>query len=177
MHDDGAIDPVSNKPDIILQYNATKGGVDTVDKMCSTYSVGRRTRRWPLAIFFQLINIAGINSQLLYNATHVDSAYKHRREFLKVVSLALMKPHLSERASMESLPSDIKCFLAKYKRPEEGTEEEPPAKIRARCFICGRKKNRVTTIICGSCRKSVCKQHMTTVVTCDSCKNCERSSE
>lgn len=177
MHDDGAIDPVSNKPDIILQYNATKGGVDTVDKMCSTYSVGRRTRRWPLAIFFQLINIAGINSQLLYNATHVDSAYKHRREFLKEVSLALMKPHLSERASMESLPSDIKCFLAKYKRPEDGTEEEPPAKIRARCFICGRKRNRVTTITCGSCRKFVCKQHMTTVITCDSCKNYEQSSE
>lgn len=26
----------------------------------------------------------------------VNAAYKHRREFLKVLALALMKPHLSE---------------------------------------------------------------------------------
>ncbi|XP_072395115.1 uncharacterized protein [Diabrotica undecimpunctata] len=101
MHEDGYIDPVSSKPEIILQYNATKGGVDTVDKMCSTYLVSRRIRRWPLSIFFQLMNIAGINGQLLYNATHVNAAYKHRREFLKVLSLGLMKPYLSERASIQ----------------------------------------------------------------------------
>lgn len=177
MHEDSAIDPDSKKPEIILEYNATKGGVDTVDKMCNNYSVSRRTRRWPLAIFYQLINIAGINGQLLYNTTHVNAAYKHRRNFLKVLSLALMKPHLSERASIESLPTDIKCFLAKYKTPEEETLQEPPAKIRARCFICGRKKNRVTTIICSSCNKSVCKQHMTSVVTCNYCKTSQCNSE
>ncbi|KAK9675033.1 DDE Tnp 1-like zinc-ribbon [Popillia japonica] len=80
----------------------------------------------------------------------------------ELLSLALMKPYLAERASMELLPNDIKYFLTKYKKPEESVEEEPSAKIRARCFICGRKKNRVTTIICDSCKKSVCKQHMTT---------------
>jgi hypothetical protein len=32
------------KPEIILDYNMTKGGVDTCDKMCALYSVSRVTR-------------------------------------------------------------------------------------------------------------------------------------
>lgn len=87
MHDDGSIDAETGKPNIILDYNAFKGGVDTVDKMCSAFSVSRRTRRWPLAIFFQLMNIAGINSQKLYNATHIDNPQKFRRIFLKELSI------------------------------------------------------------------------------------------
>src|SRR5215510_5531487 len=38
--------------EIIHFYNSTKGGVDTVDQLCGNYSVSRRTRRWPLCIFF-----------------------------------------------------------------------------------------------------------------------------
>lgn len=47
MHGDSAVDPDTNKPEIILGYNDIV--VDTVDKMCNMYSVGRRKRRWPLA--------------------------------------------------------------------------------------------------------------------------------
>ena len=53
------------KPEIILDYNMTKGGVDTCDKMCALYSVSRVTRRWPLAVFYILMNIAGINSWVI----------------------------------------------------------------------------------------------------------------
>lgn len=170
MHDDSAINPETNKPEIIMDYNATKGGVDTVDKMCNTYSVNRRTRRWPLVIFFQLANIAGINSQILYNATNKATAQKHRRLFLKNLAMSLMGPYLTERAALDYLPTDIKLFLSKYK-PTPDTDEGPPQKIRGRCFMCGRKKNRVTTISCNNCQKPVCKDHMENVVTCNECKN------
>ncbi|KAB0804248.1 hypothetical protein PPYR_01218 [Photinus pyralis] len=33
MHDDDSIDNVSRKPVIIMDYNSTKGGVDTVDQL------------------------------------------------------------------------------------------------------------------------------------------------
>lgn len=33
MHTDAAIHPETNKPDIIMDYNCYKGGVDTVDKL------------------------------------------------------------------------------------------------------------------------------------------------
>lgn len=59
--------------DIILDYNANKGGIDTVDKMCKNYSVSRRTRRWPLVILFELLNIAGIKSQILFKAANIQN--------------------------------------------------------------------------------------------------------
>ncbi|KAB0804673.1 hypothetical protein PPYR_01643, partial [Photinus pyralis] len=48
FHHDDQVDTNTGKPDIILDYNATKGGVDTVDKLCSTYNCARNTRRWPM---------------------------------------------------------------------------------------------------------------------------------
>jgi len=69
MHNDTSVNSETKKPEVIHFYNSTKGGVDTVDQMCGNYSVSRRTRRWPLSIFFQLLNIAGINANILYNNT------------------------------------------------------------------------------------------------------------
>ena len=51
----------ARKPDIVTFYNATKGGVDTVDQMSSLYNCARNTRRWLMVIFYRLLNIAGIN--------------------------------------------------------------------------------------------------------------------
>ena len=58
MHDTLEIDQETNKSRINLDYNATKGGVDTVDQMCSSYSTSRITRRWPLALFYRHLDIA-----------------------------------------------------------------------------------------------------------------------
>lgn len=172
MHSDSAVDPETKKPDILTQYDCYKGGVDSVDKLCSTYTVSRRTRRWSLAIFFQLLNIAGVNSQILYNQIH-DERHKYRRIFLKNLSLSLMKQHLEERAMLKNLPVDIKCFLNKYKQqqPQQENEDigEPSPKMRKRCRFCGRAKNRVTTLRCSSCNEFVCKEHSVTEIKCDTC--------
>ena len=42
----------AKKPEIIMAYNATKGAVDTLDKMAVQYSCKRNTRRWPMNVFF-----------------------------------------------------------------------------------------------------------------------------
>ena len=61
-----------NLPEILATYNATKGGVDTCDYMCSVYNVGRRTNRWPIAIFHHLVNVAAINGLVIYRENHPD---------------------------------------------------------------------------------------------------------
>nr|CAI5870253.1 unnamed protein product [Callosobruchus analis] len=45
LHHDDRIDLESGKPDMIIDYNGTKGGVDTLDKMCAAYNCSRNTRR------------------------------------------------------------------------------------------------------------------------------------
>ena len=53
-HDDSKIDSSTLKPEIIMDYNKFKGGVDTVDQLGANYSVARKTGRWTMAIFFAL---------------------------------------------------------------------------------------------------------------------------
>jgi len=52
-HHDNLVDKKSGKPNIILDYNKTKGAIDTVNQMCHKYTVKRGTRRWPLCIFLR----------------------------------------------------------------------------------------------------------------------------
>jgi len=61
MHHDATINHESGdrrKPESITFYNTTKGGVDTHDQLAATYSVARRTRRWPMVIFYAVLNTA-----------------------------------------------------------------------------------------------------------------------
>ena len=63
LHVDKEVDPNSGeqqKPSVITFYNATKGGMDTADQMCATYNVARNIKRWPMAVFFAMLNVAGI---------------------------------------------------------------------------------------------------------------------
>jgi hypothetical protein len=96
-----------------MDYNSTKDGVDTVDKMCATYTVSRITKRWPCVIFYSLMNIAGINAQVLYAFSKPNDAPNRRRIFLKNLSMSLMKEHLISRSKIKTLPMDVSVFLNK----------------------------------------------------------------
>lgn len=72
MHTDGAIDEESrenSKPGVITYYNHHKIGVDMVDKMSGAYNVHRGTRRWPMVVFYAILNVAGINIIIVFSQT------------------------------------------------------------------------------------------------------------
>lgn len=46
MHNDSKLDPETNKPDIISDYDANSGGIDTVDKIFMNYSSSRNNRNF-----------------------------------------------------------------------------------------------------------------------------------
>ncbi|KAF8789296.1 hypothetical protein HNY73_007240 [Argiope bruennichi] len=54
---------------------------------CETYSLARKTQRWPLTVFFSILNIAGINAQILYMSN--GHSISSRRNFLRQLSNAL----------------------------------------------------------------------------------------
>lgn len=69
MHHSISDDPESGKPEIIAFYNSTKGGVDGLDHKCANYSSNRRTRRWPMVIFYTIVDVGcGVNTYVLYQA-------------------------------------------------------------------------------------------------------------
>lgn len=63
MYKQGSINESSKKPELISYYDSTKLGVDEKIK---EYSVARVSCRWSLTVFFSLMNIAGINGQIIY---------------------------------------------------------------------------------------------------------------
>ncbi|XP_050293794.1 uncharacterized protein LOC126734284 [Anthonomus grandis grandis] len=91
MHHDAKINIETGekaKPEIITFYNSTKSGVDTVDQLCATYNTSRNSRRWPLTIFFRLLDVAGINARIIYYFNAKENI--KRRVFLKKLGLALI---------------------------------------------------------------------------------------
>jgi len=66
LHHDSAICDDSGKPEIIEFYNKTKGAVDMLDQTCARCTVQRETRRWTVAMFYGMINIAALNSLVVY---------------------------------------------------------------------------------------------------------------
>ncbi|UYV66370.1 hypothetical protein LAZ67_4001477 [Cordylochernes scorpioides] len=151
------------KPEIVTFYNQTKIGVDVVDQMSGTYSVGRRTRRWPLCIFFDLVNVAEINAQVLYNANHLQEEPIKRRHFLEKIGLSLIDEHIKERLCIVSLPKDIKLALRRIigvaNEQTVPGPSEPLSKKQKRCHLCDRSKDRKTKTTCKNCKRNICNNH------------------
>ena len=51
---------------MIHDYNQTKFGVDVMDQCINTYTVRRISRRGPVIVCFDLIDIAAINAMTLW---------------------------------------------------------------------------------------------------------------
>ncbi|CAK1592735.1 unnamed protein product [Parnassius mnemosyne] len=174
VHNDGCIDESSGdkrKPDIITYYNRTKNGVDLVDKMCSLYDVARNSRRWPLTVFFNLMNISAINALCIYKANNGLTKVL-RRQFLSDIALGMMKPLASRRMSTDCLPKILKLKISDFlgipldEQPQK-VASSPRGGARGRCFLCGRKRNKTTRISCQLCGKFTCPDHCNYM--CNSC--------
>jgi len=148
MHTQGDIDPNSGDkklPEVISFYNMSKGGVDVVDELKGEYSVSRNSHRWPLTVFFSLLNIAGINSQIIYKS-NTDIVIP-RRKFLKQLGIDLCKPHMVRRQSIPTLSISLRQQITRFSgvisTPETGTSTSGKAK----CSYCPKKENRYTVVI------------------------------
>ena len=164
MHDDGGIDECTGdkkKPEIISYYNQHKIGVDMVDKMCSAYDVQRGTRRWSMVVFFSMLNIAGINSQIIYIGNKNEQIC--RRFFLKQLGKDLIHEHLQRRAQIPSLHLALRLRI-KELLPQEQETESTQGSVellgRQRCKPCLKiKTRRLTKYSCRSCGQYLCLQH------------------
>lgn len=96
-----------DKSDIILFYNSTGAGVDVLDKCIRTYSCWRGTQRRPMAVLFNLIDIAAYNAYILFRETTDQWAKQYKKEkrkefwkknFLKELSRQLCIINIKKRA-------------------------------------------------------------------------------
>ena len=76
MHSQPEIEStLDQKPSIILFRNKTKGGVGTLDRMLRSYFIKHITRRWPLVLFYTMIDVSTINA-FMQGINHDSGAFR-----------------------------------------------------------------------------------------------------
>ena len=86
LHPDVEISSYNNpkiKLETVLFYNKTKAGVDVIDQMARKYTVKAANRRLPIHVFYNVIDLALINSWILFQ--DVCKSGISRRKFIQQV--------------------------------------------------------------------------------------------
>jgi hypothetical protein len=190
MHNDDIIDINSpqKKPEIVLCYNQTKSGVDTLDKLVREYSTRCATRRWPFVLFQSWLDIAAYNAFVLYTFKHPDriTGKSARRKFLKELGTMFAKPLIDRRAqAVSNNPKSHKKVTRRLLESCGATFTDPdPQDLprnfpkRGRCYQCIGCDNKHSTI-CQACNKFFCEEHgtVTKTIICVQCLAGAESSD
>ncbi|XP_078121188.1 uncharacterized protein LOC144527155 [Sander vitreus] len=136
------------KPDTVTDYSHTKVGVDVLDQMARLYSVKAGTRRWPVAVFYHMLDLAAINAHILYK--QCLSKRESRREFILGLASELRQNHMDAKiaAAVEKtavrITASICAPLAPGKKTQCQVGKCTRNKTKDNCARCKR-------FVCGSC--------------------------
>ncbi|XP_061089207.1 piggyBac transposable element-derived protein 4-like [Conger conger] len=165
------------KPAIVIDYNHNKGGVDNLEKVTRTYSCKKATARWPLAIFYNIIDVTAHDAFVIWNEvnpTWMAGGQNKRRVFLEQLGRALVTPRIQRRTHVPRTATSAALVRA-VQWVEHGPvpSEIPSAAVRAgkrrRCYFCPTKKDCKTNTMCCKCEKYICNVHACRLAFCRAC--------
>lgn len=149
------------KPQVILDYNRTKGGVDNLDKLLAAYSCRRMTERWPVALFHNILDVSAYNAYVIWRETHPEwmpGKRNGRRLFLEQLGRDLVTPLIMRREHAPRAESAQALMSAIRGSHRSDAEAPPPSDKRKRCQLCPRQRDAKTRTACRGCRKYICSQ-------------------
>ncbi|XP_035664217.1 piggyBac transposable element-derived protein 4-like [Branchiostoma floridae] len=177
MHHDANIIGEQQKPEIIMHYNATKSGVDNLDHLATMHTCRRKINRWPMVLFFNLLDVAGIASLIVFLGNFPDwnlsACSRRRRLFLRELGYNLVMPHVQRRAQSPYLMPATRESMARIGVRSVRRAEEPAAAAaqegRKRCELCPRSSDRKVRRACAGCGRTVCAEHSYKQYVCGDC--------
>lgn len=144
------------KPETVTFYNATKYGVDIVDQMIRKYSTKVACRRWPMHVFYNILDMAAINAWIIYN--QVTKNNLKRKAFILQLVNELTNGKQQKAAQQRESQSN-----------EEAGVGPDKSRKRKKCQV-GMCKGNKTNDICEICKKAVCGKCVRKVPTvCSKC--------
>jgi len=148
-------------PETVAFYNSTKYGVDVVDQMARKYSVKASSRRWPVQVFYNILDLAAINAWILYKETTGISIT--RRQFILKLADELSKPYAQKRAvNMRSAATRV--------LQEAGMQVRGTKRRKCQVAIC---KGNKTCDTCSVCKKAICGVCTAQALTPYICAECD----
>ena len=158
-------------PDSVQFYNATKSGVDIVDKKICAFSCKRKCNRSPVAVICNMVDIACINACFIFSHSGALFSEVSHLDFLKQCGYQLTHACIQRRMTQEkSLQRDVRMaiemcgYILTARRPLslDGFLQKPK-----RCEFCPSSRDRKSKSVCWKCLKVICVEH-----SCKVCHNC-----
>ena len=169
MHRNVNIDQCHKKklPETIQYYNKSEVGVDVLDQMARYHTSKSSTKRWPVAVFFNILDCACINAYIIYCLT--TKLKLSRRQFILELIKELCKP----KDGVGSIPPSpaVDHIVSVALTGTSGLAHQ--ARKRKECqFVARRNKS---SSFCQNCGKVCCGKHTSekVPVTIVKCKNCD----
>lgn len=144
-----------------------------MEKLASTYSCRRKCIRWPLTLFFNIIDVAGIAAFIIhiYNNQQLTRQRCHR-SFLSHLGKQLVHSHIQNRIqNPQAIQKNAKesLRLLGYTAAGHTDERIEQSVARRRCVLCPREVDRKIKTMYTVCNRNICKEHSTPGVMCQDC--------
>lgn len=113
--EEGVVNPATRKPLMLEFYNENKN-FNGFDKFFNTITCSRKTRRWPMCIFYDMLNMALANSYIIYSHNVLDSGGRplSGKEFAKKLHYDLIREHVNRRLGNPKLATNLKRNIKMY---------------------------------------------------------------
>ena len=150
-------------PETIQYYNKSKVGVDVLDQMAQYHTSKSSTRRWPVAVFFNILDSACKNAYIIYCLTM--KLKLSRRQFMLKLIKELCKP----KNGVGSIPpSPAVDHIVSIALPGTSGLAHQARKRKECQFVACRNKS---SSLCQNFGKVCCGKHTSEKVTIVKCKN------
>lgn len=150
-----------------------------MDQMVSHFSCKRKTNRWPLAMFFNLLDVSTLAAFVMYRdcEQHVKlERLTDRKNFLLRLAKELVLPNIVRRAENKlvirnlSVRTAISAMLEReiiFSLGEPAAERDATGRKtkKGSCYQCPTRKD--CREQCTKCAKPICAQH--TLKVCSTC--------
>ena len=176
MHATRSHDTVTGKEEINVFNNHENGGVDSHDQMCALYTTARKTNRWPMRIFYGIVDSSALTAFISF--THNKPGFRgnrqdKRQKFLKELSKSLIVPQAKRRLATPQTPQAVKqiiysCGVLPKARPSVHDITQYRTSECKRCFLCPRSKDKKYRFACNKCHKTICEEHSKMI--CNQCQ-------
>jgi hypothetical protein len=136
-------------PTAVADYNQHKGGVDTVDQLHASYSIGRKSKKWWPNLVWWLIDMCIINTYSLYQQK--QQVQISQLQFREQLMQELVKQYPQERCRIGRPPRSPPSTIQVPHYPSLSNE------VHGCCYCSHRPDNRKRTQYrCDLCDVYVC---------------------
>ncbi|PNF23441.1 hypothetical protein B7P43_G09117 [Cryptotermes secundus] len=146
------------RPEVIGDYNKHMRGVDRADQMLHYYPCSRKTVKWTKKLVFFLLQMAALNSFILFKKYTTTEKYKKRNYKFKDFILDCVEKMTEQNKQLKDPENRLEGGLKVHKMVHVPPSNNKKNGAMRKCRVCAKHKIRKeTSVMCASCGVALCK--------------------